>query len=383
VQRSPAAAQSEVRVIRKLLVVLCTPLGFAAALPAAGQDQVPAIQLSQREWDFGPIWHPESARFALTVSNVGLAPLKITRVQASCGCTAAQPGTYDLAPGEATEVAVTYDSKGKQGKQTSTVTIYSNDPANPEVTFHIRGEVKRAVILEPMGGVVIRGLDPYAVQSASARVRNQMDAPMTLKVNSQSTPQFDVTLKEVVPGKEWEVQATSKPPLGYGMNRGTIVATTGLDREPTITIPISARILDRVNLVPPAFLFVREDPKPSKRGLDIEYYGTGEFMVEKVESSDPSLKFAVGQPRGPADWQVKLPPTPKTIVPISVDVPPGTQLPPAGIELIIHTNDPDYRVLKVLFTTQGHHFNQISHAPPRPAPATQPASTQPAAPATP
>lgn len=368
--------------VDRALVLLAAGGVLPCCPPAAAQEPQPIIQLSHREWVFGTIWHQDVPQFSLTVANGGMAPLRILRVQASCGCTAAEPGQYELGPGETTEVLVRYDSKGKQGKQTSTVTIYSNDPATPEAVFHIRGEVKRAVILEPLGGVVIRGLDPYAVQTASARVRNQVDEPLKLRVQSQTTPQFDVTINEITPGQEWEVRATTRPPLGIGTNRGLIVAETGLSREPTISIPISARIFDRVNLVPAAFLFIREDPKPARRGVDVEYYGDGDFRIERVVSSDPSVRVTPGQPRGPAEWQKNLPPTPRVIVPITVDVPSTAKIPAGGAQLEIFTNDPDFPRVAVQITTSHEVFNRFTHGsprPPAPRPSSAPATTQPAA----
>ncbi len=56
------------------------------------------------------------------------------------GCTAALPEKDELAPGESTNLNVTFNSAGRFGKQKKLIRIESNDPDNPQVIVTIKGK---------------------------------------------------------------------------------------------------------------------------------------------------------------------------------------------------------------------------------------------------
>lgn len=98
----------------------------------------PQLVLQQKEFDFGDIKQGEVVSHTFVLSNNGGDLLKITNVQASCGCTAAAPEKNELGPGESTNLTVKFNSAGRLGKQTKTVKIFSNDPQSPEMMVTIR-----------------------------------------------------------------------------------------------------------------------------------------------------------------------------------------------------------------------------------------------------
>lgn len=63
-------------------------------------------------------------------TNTGERPLTIKDVKGSCGCTIGSYPFLDIAPGEQNVIKARFDSKGKQGPQFTTITVYSN--ANPK-----------------------------------------------------------------------------------------------------------------------------------------------------------------------------------------------------------------------------------------------------------
>lgn len=113
---------------------LFTTLTFA-------QLMQPKLILQQSSFDFGDIKQGEKVSHTFVLSNGGGDLLTITDVKASCGCTAANPEDRELAPGQSTNLVVTFNSAGRMGKQSKTVRIYSNDPENPEMLLSISGNV--------------------------------------------------------------------------------------------------------------------------------------------------------------------------------------------------------------------------------------------------
>ena len=78
-------------------------------------------------YNFGTIAEADGlASHVFTIQNTGDAPLVITRVTASCGCTRPEWSKAPIAPGQTGEIKVSYDPKGRPGPFYKTVSIYSN-----------------------------------------------------------------------------------------------------------------------------------------------------------------------------------------------------------------------------------------------------------------
>lgn len=114
---------------------------FLLSSLAFAQLMQPKLVLPQNSFDFGDIKQGETVSHTFVLTNSGGDLLKISNVQASCGCTAAVPEKNELAPGESTNLPVKFNSTGRMGNQVKTVRIFSNDPQAPEVTITISGNV--------------------------------------------------------------------------------------------------------------------------------------------------------------------------------------------------------------------------------------------------
>jgi len=101
----------------------------------------PQIKFEKSEYDFGKIKKGKKTTFSFKFSNTGKSDLIIRKVSSSCGCAVATPDKPILKPGESTLLTVTFDSTGKDGQQTKTVNIISNDPTNPKQVLLVRGVV--------------------------------------------------------------------------------------------------------------------------------------------------------------------------------------------------------------------------------------------------
>lgn len=118
-------------------ILLFSSIGFAQLLQ-------PQLAIQQTSHDFGEIKQGETVSHDFVLSNSGGDLLKITNVRASCGCTAAKPEKDELAPGESTNLTVKFNSTGRMGKQHKTITVFSNDPKNPEMVLTITGSIVKS-----------------------------------------------------------------------------------------------------------------------------------------------------------------------------------------------------------------------------------------------
>ncbi|NLR92772.1 MULTISPECIES: DUF1573 domain-containing protein [Flammeovirga] len=84
------------------------------------------IKFNEKEYDFGTITEGDKVTHIFKYKNVGEVPLTITNVKTTCGCTAPNWDRKPLAPGEESELTVTFNSSHKKGRQVKKITLYAN-----------------------------------------------------------------------------------------------------------------------------------------------------------------------------------------------------------------------------------------------------------------
>lgn len=101
----------------------------------------PVASFEKKTIDFGDIKPGDKANCDFVLKNNGKNNLIIRKTKASCGCTAVALGESTILPGKETTIRATFDSNGKSGRQYKSVTVITNDPANPEHVLTISGNI--------------------------------------------------------------------------------------------------------------------------------------------------------------------------------------------------------------------------------------------------
>ncbi len=116
-------------------------LSIFLMIVAFGYAQQPVIEFKVKEFDFGKI--KEADGLASTVfefTNTGVAPLVISGVSASCGCTTPEWTKEPVAAGGKGFVKATYNASGRPGPFRKSITVKSN-ASEASVVLIISGEV--------------------------------------------------------------------------------------------------------------------------------------------------------------------------------------------------------------------------------------------------
>ena len=101
----------------------------------------PVIEFDKTEYDFGTILQGEVVSYTFHFTNTGDAPLIITSVDKSCGCTASEFPRQPIDPGKAGSIKISYDSKGHHGFQSKGLVVNANtNPAH--TTLRVKAIVK-------------------------------------------------------------------------------------------------------------------------------------------------------------------------------------------------------------------------------------------------
>ena len=113
-------------------------MSAAIAFGAAAQE----ISFSKTLHEFGNIAKGADATYRFEFTNTGKAPLVISDVQSTCGCTVpAYPKGTPINPGESNTIAVRYNRTDNKGAFNRSVMVKSNAIATPDVRLTVTGIV--------------------------------------------------------------------------------------------------------------------------------------------------------------------------------------------------------------------------------------------------
>ncbi|WP_157208995.1 DUF1573 domain-containing protein [Mariniflexile maritimum] len=105
----------------------------AAAERDANALKFPVIEFNETEHDFGAIERNQPVETTFSYKNTGNAPLVITDIKTSCGCTVPEGWSKDpLAPGETGSFSIKFNGSGSN-KITKTITVSANTEKGSEV----------------------------------------------------------------------------------------------------------------------------------------------------------------------------------------------------------------------------------------------------------
>ena len=100
------------------------------------------FQFNEMVIDYGTIQKDADGNRSFSFTNVGDAPIVISDVKASCGCTVPTKPKGPIMPGESAQIGVKYKTN-KVGAFTKTITVISNADV-PRTTLKIKGVVVEA-----------------------------------------------------------------------------------------------------------------------------------------------------------------------------------------------------------------------------------------------
>jgi len=115
----------------------------ATAAKPAGPVAGPAITFEEVKYDFGSVVAGGTVDHTFKFKNTGTAPLIISNIGVSCGCTTPEWTKAPVLPGKTGTISAHFNSTGKMGMQNKVLTIESNATAG-STTVSLVGEVKEA-----------------------------------------------------------------------------------------------------------------------------------------------------------------------------------------------------------------------------------------------
>lgn len=110
-----------------------------AATPAQNADL--SMKFANEDHSFGNIPEGPSVSYDFEFKNISKEPIVLSNVQASCGCTTPTWPKEPIAPGKSGKITATYNTQGRPGPFTKTITVSSNVGSK---VLKITGTVEKA-----------------------------------------------------------------------------------------------------------------------------------------------------------------------------------------------------------------------------------------------
>ena len=131
------------KMMKKIVLVLFIGLlGFSLT----AQNGSAKIEFTSETVDYGTIEKGSDGVRVFEFTNTGSAPLIISKVSSSCGCTIPKKPDAPILPGKKGEIQVKYDTN-RVGPIRKAITVISNADT-PTKILKIKGEVKAPVVVQ-------------------------------------------------------------------------------------------------------------------------------------------------------------------------------------------------------------------------------------------
>lgn len=193
----------------------------------------------QAFFDFGTIPQGKKLDHVFTLKNKGDSPLSIVRTKSSCGCTVISLPRKTIEPGGSVELKTTFDSTTFGGKVTKTITVETNDPANPNYTLTLTGVVSEVLVVVP------RQLNLGQIKAGTSGVftvtmENKGNRPVKITSVTSPMPQVKATAgkQTIKPGESTSITMSVAPRPEDRFLSGFIIIKTDMPGKPEITVPV-------------------------------------------------------------------------------------------------------------------------------------------------
>lgn len=296
------------------ILALCAAL-LMPYLPAVAQDAAkPKAVIAEAIKDAGTVPKGERITHDFVIRNEGAGPLQITDVRPACGCTVAE---FDktIAPGKSGAVHTVLDTSTFAGPIAKGVTVFTNDPANPQLQLTIKAKVEPYVIARP-------GYARFAVVQGEAKQGEIIQtlfatdgAPFSVLKVESSLPGLTTSFREAAQaerreegeGKQWRVEMKLANSAPVGPLASYVSVHTDHPRQKIVQIPVTGFVRPVLAATPPVADFGRVEVKqPLSKALNLRNFASEPIKVTGIEENIPGIDAKLEALEEGREYQVRL-----------------------------------------------------------------------------
>lgn len=308
------------------------------------RDKLPELTLASISADLGKAFAGTTRPLSLLFTNTGKAPLRVNRANLPPGGRVLRGIDQAGRPGQTSSVDVLLLMPREDGEFEQNLVLHSN-ARTPETRVPLRGRSWKPLKITPPY-LDFGRLDP-ANTATQGVLRIEFFEEAFLESVRSSNPGYAAALREIKPGREYELAVSTTADLARGSQQVSLVAAF---RKPvpagwpeSVAVGARAVVEPAVSVVPPRLVV------PSAAAANEQHY---QLMVR---CGDGFEGFAVTDAileGGPSVTRPEIRPggNPATFV-VVLSLPAGWNFAatPAGAQVVLHTNHPKYPRVEVPF----------------------------------
>ena len=279
--------------MRIALLILSVPAICLAQAPGR-----PHLVIEAPIYDFGKVAPDAQVSHRFKLRNAGDASLTIGKLSPSCGCTSTMVGKETLAPGDDTELEVTFNTTGLKGMARKSVQVASDDPAAPLQTLSFQAEVLPDITTST-DQVWFGDLAPKDCRKASVKLESTNNRPIILDdVVLSKAPWLGVATREEnsTLWVDFELHADRLPP---GALSGSDSVTLKIRSPRPSVIQLNA-VWERhlpVKVTPPRVVWSETAGQELSTYVVLKNWQDQPFRILSVRTSSPLVRVIGIQPR--------------------------------------------------------------------------------------
>ncbi len=294
---------------RILGLALALALALLAVAPLAAA--APRAVVEAPVVDVGKVSKGEPIRHEFVIRNTGDAPLEITEVKPSCGCTVASFSDR-IAPGASGSVTAEVETDAFGGAIAKSVTVFTNDPDNPKLNLVIKAVVRQPVTARP----------GYA---RFMSVQGQRVEPSVQTVSSPDRPELEVLAvrspypfletshrREEGESGRWRVELRLDPEAPAGPLADYVVVRTDHPEQPEVKIAVSGLVRPIISVAPRVADFGRRElAEPQRKSLEVKNLGSAAVELTGADTDLPGLEAVIEPVEEGRHYRIQLTLTPE------------------------------------------------------------------------
>lgn len=317
----------------------------SAATPAAAPH--PKLVIPEATKNFGTIVTGTDLTHTFVLRNEGKAPLEIKQALPGMGV---EVKSFDstIAPGKSGTVVAHLDALHLSGSGSTLITVFSNDPDQPQARLTLSFEVKPEIVVKPgFARWIYVQQEPTGAISESVYAKNGesfdvlgVDVPAP-GIHATFRPAKPEERVSSVAGSQWKIEFTIDRDAPVGAVRGIAVVRTNHPKQTRVPVPLSGFIRPRYLLEPQtADLGKQTLVGPQEFKVNLRNFATPAVTITGVESTIPGITATTATVLEGHRYsiEVKLDPaamTPgpfngKLIIKLSDPLQPSLELPVSG-----------------------------------------------------
>lgn len=303
------------RHIKTAILALFAAVLVAATVPSQATAQgKPKAVVVEAIKDVGQVPKGEKIVHDFLIRNDGDAVLEILNIQPACGCTVAE---FDktIAPGKTGKVHAVVDTSTFGGPIAKGLSVYTNDPATPQLELTIRAKVEPYIAIKPGYAryVTVQGepVEGDITQTLWATDGSSMDI---VGVDSP-WPYLKVSFREATPeerlpdvqGKQWRVEMKLGNDAKVGPLAEYVTVRTNHPKQKVVQIPVTGFVRPVVAVTPQVADFgTIELKEPTEKVINVRNFATEPIKVIGVEESIQGIDVKLQPLNEGREYQVQL-----------------------------------------------------------------------------